>query len=209
MIRSALVTYAGSSELFDWATQVAGRFVRKVERVDFAGWRALSEKLGRHTRRTLASVGVGEAFTRLQAEQVRLIRSMPLESARKVHEWTEAGISRGERMMDIVDRIRTEAPHLTRSHAVLIARTETARTRTSFTQARAAALGSPGYIWRCVHDKRTRELHEDLDGEFIRWSEPPVAGYGRGGIPVHAHAGAIWNCRCSPEPVLPEDTLEE
>lgn len=198
-----------SDKLADWALRVSSAFVRKIDKADYDAWLKQSEKIGRATRRKLKEAGVGETFHRLQNEQVILIKSLPLDAAKKVHEWTEAGIERGERMEDIVERIMGESEKLSREHATLIARTETARTRSNFTQARAMSLGSTEYVWNCVHDKRTRDLHRELDGKVFQWTNPPVAGYGRGGIPIRAHCGGIWNCRCFCTPILPKELLEE
>ena len=198
-----------SDKLADWAYRVSAAFVKKIDRADYDAWLKQSEKIGRATRRKLKEAGVGETFHRLQNEQVILIKSLPLDAAKKVHEWTEAGIERGERMEDIVERIMGESETLSREHATLIARTETARTRSNFTQARAMSLGSTEYVWRCVKDARTRELHRELNNHTFKWTLPPVAGFGKGGIPVHAHAGGIWNCRCYAEPILPKELLEE
>lgn len=89
---------------------------------------------------------------------------------------------------------------VTRSRADLIARTETTRAATSMVEARARHVGSEGYIWRTVGDVDVREIHKKLEGKFVRWDSPPVAGENG----ERAHAGAIYNCRCWPEPVIPD-----
>lgn len=88
---------------------------------------------------------------------------------------------------------------VSKSHATLIARTETARVSSLLTQARAEHIGSEGYIWRTAHDADVRELHVELEGKFIYWNAPPVAGSSG----ERAHAGQIYNCRCWAEVILP------
>ena len=90
----------------------------------------------------------------------------------------------------------------TKARANTIARTEVSRASTMFTQARAEAIGSDGYIWRSSEDSDVRDEHKELNGKFFKWNEPPVADKRTG---IRAHAGCIWNCRCYAEPVIPED----
>jgi uncharacterized protein with gpF-like domain len=102
------------------------------------------------------------------------------------------------------------------SHARLIARTETARTASVLTEVRAKSVGSEGYIWRTSLDADVRPKigtpnfaklntlamgsHRKLEGTFHRWDDPPIASENG----ERAHPGQIYNCRCWPEPVLPD-----
>jgi uncharacterized protein with gpF-like domain len=45
-----------------------------------------------------------------------------------------------------------------------------------------------------------RESHKAMNGKFVRWDSPPTLSDG-----TTTHAGQIYNCRCYPDPVLPED----
>jgi SPP1 gp7 family putative phage head morphogenesis protein len=87
-----------------------------------------------------------------------------------------------------------------RSRATTIARTETARVSSTLTKIRAQHIGSPGYIWRTVHDQRVRDTHRKMDGVFVYWDKPVVVDVG---VPPY-HAGCIWNCRCFADPVIPD-----
>lgn len=172
---------------------------------DYQTWLKVGQQISNATRRLLSSESVGDVFQRLQQEEVELITSLPREAAEKVHEWTKEGLAKGDRYEDIAKRIREELAPLTKGRAVCIARTETARARTNFTQARARNVGSPGYYWRTVEDGRVRSMHKKLNGTFHLWSDPPVCDVGRGGVPIRAHAGTTFNCRCFCAPVFPED----
>ena len=52
------------------------------------------------------------------------------------------------------------------------------------------------------------ELEEriEADGKFVRWDTPPPINEGTDKSPriINHHAGDIWNCRCYPEPEIPE-----
>jgi len=114
-------------------------------------------------------------------------------------------LSKGDRYDDITKRIQVELKPLVKHRAECIARTETARARSNFTQARAKNIGSPGYIWKTVGDSRVRPMHAELNGKFIPWELPPVTDFGRGGTPIHAHAGCVFNCRCWASPIFPDE----
>jgi uncharacterized protein with gpF-like domain len=38
-----------------------------------------------------------------------------------------------------------------------------------------------------------------MEGKFVRWDEPPTLDN------LTGHAGALPNCRCRPEPVIPDE----
>ena len=205
-VQAALNAYSGV--LHDWAVDVSAKMIQEASDIDFAVWMAVGKKISRATRKLLKESGTSDVFKALQQEQVTLIKSLPLEASQKVHGWTKEGLSKGERFEDIAKRIQSEIGIVTENRAILIARTETARARTNFTQARARNVGSPGYIWHTVGDGRVRPLHARLDGTYHDWNDPPVCDIGKGGMPLRSHPGAIFNCRCWPSPVWPEENQE-
>ena len=202
MISARLNEYAGT--LHDWAQQTAGRMIDKASAADYAVWLKVANRLSRETRKILKTAGVGSVYQSLQSQEVDLITSIPLEAAQKVHEWTKEGLSRNDRPEQIAQRIQDELAPITRNRAVLIARTETARARSNFTQARAKAVGSTHYKWHTVGDSRVRPTHAELDGKIFSWNNPPVCDVGRGGQPLHSHPGCIFSCRCWAEPLFEE-----
>lgn len=202
-VQSALNAYAGT--LTDWATNVAAKMLQDAADADYQVWLKVGQKISRVTRQLLKDSDTGDVFKSIQNEQVDLIRSLPLEAAQKVQAWTKEGLATGERFEAISKRIREELPGITKNRATLIARTETARARSNFTQARARNVGSPGYIWHTVGDSRVRPMHAALDGTYQSWDKPPVCDLGKGGQPLRAHAGCIFACRCWSEPVWPEE----
>lgn len=199
-ISAQLNAYSG--RLRDWAREIAAKMIVDVSDADYQAWLKVGKNISNATRRMLSSDSVGDVFQRLQDEEVELITSLPREAAEKVHEWTKEGLARGDRYEQIAQRIRDELGPVTKTRAICIARTETARARTNFTQARARNVGSPGYYWRTVEDGRVRPMHRKLNGTFHLWTEPPACDVGRGGVPLHAHPGGIFNC-------FPGETLVE
>lgn len=177
----------------------------EADEADYQAWLKVGKAISNQTKRLLARSSISDTFTRLQAEEVTLITSIPTEAAKKVHEWTKEGLSRGDRFDAIAKRIQGELGPVTKNRAILIARTETARARSNFTQARARNVGSPGYYWRTVGDGRVRPRHAELDGTFHLWTEPPICDVGKSGAPIRAHPGCVFNCRCFAAPVFDDD----
>ena len=102
-----------------------------------------------------------------------------------------------DQMQWLVEEIRRSGD-VTASRATMIARTATSSTAEALVEARARSVGSTGYLWRTARDGDVRPSHRAMEGKFVAWGSPPTLdGY-------TAHAGCFANCRCRPEPVLPE-----
>jgi SPP1 gp7 family putative phage head morphogenesis protein len=184
--------------LLPWARKVAERMILDVAKRDEQAWIKMSASMGRELAKEIRGAPTGEVMRARLAEQVDLITSLPRGAAERVHRLAIQGISEGTRATEIAAKI-LETGKVTKSRAMLIARTEVARTASELTEARAQHVGSEGYIWRTAGDSDVRPLHARLEGRFIRWDDPPTIDDG-----IQAHAGCIWNCRCYPEPVIPD-----
>jgi SPP1 gp7 family putative phage head morphogenesis protein len=195
LLRRLMAQYADA--ITPWAQAVVRRMHAEVAARDTHQWRLFSEEMGVELGRQIAAAPVDEAMHRLMEDQTRLIRSLPTEAAERVHRLCLAGLADGERFDAIRDDIMRTGV-VTRSRAILIARTETARTASVLTQVRAMHLGSTGYVWRTVGDARVRDSHRSLEGRAFDWSNPPECDHG-----YRAHPGQIFNCRCWARPILP------
>ena len=192
LMQERLFSYA--EFIAPWAEQVAALMCEQASKADYDTWLELGDGLSKATRERLKTAAIGPVFDRLQAEQVDLITSLPREAAETVHEWTRDGLDKGLRYADIAKRIQNELGQQVEYRAVRVARTESARARSTFTEARAKAVGSTHYRWHTCGDGAVRKMHADLDGTIQAWASPPVCEVGRGGIPVRAHPGCVWNC---------------
>jgi len=188
-----------SNVLRPWAISVAGRMQAQVDKRDVAAWEELARTMGRTLRgRVLRANTVGPLQEAL-AQQVDLITSLPTEAAERVQELTVQALFEAQRAEPIAQQI-LKSGQVAVNRARTIARTEVARTASMLTQVRAEFIGSEGYIWRTSGDSDVRPLHKKLEGKFIRWDDPPIVGENG----ERAHAGQIYNCRCWPEPVIPD-----
>ena len=197
LIKSALSRYA--ELLRPWAKTVAEGMVTEVARRDAKAWFEVGASMGREIHKEIVSAPTGAQAQRLMAEQVDLITSLPLEAAQRVHQLALGSLYTGDRPEKIEEEI-LETGKVTEARARLIARTEVGRAAAAMTQARAQHIGSEGYIWRTAGDADVRPEHKKLEGRYVRWGEPPIAG--ENGMRYHAGAGP--NCRCYQEPVIPD-----
>ena len=171
LIQALLRRYADT--ITPWAEAAADRMVTEVAQNDRQAWRRVSAEMGRTLQREIESAPIGVVMRQIKAEQVTLIRSLPLEAAQRVHDLTTKGISEGKRASEIAAEIMRTG-EVTKSRAMLIARTETGRTATTLTQARAQSIGSTGYLWRTARDSDVRPSHKAMEGRFIAWGDPPT-----------------------------------
>lgn len=187
--------------LTPWAEATAARMLADIERRDeqaWKAWMAQAQEMSRALQAEIRNAPTGETMRALMAEQVGLIKSIPLDAAERVHRLTIEGIEDSTRAREISKAIQ-ESGEVAKSRADLIARTEVTRTATTLTQARALHVGSQGYIWRTAGDGDVRESHREMNGKFVAWDDPPTLDKMAG------HAGQFPNCRCYPEPAIPED----
>ena len=198
--QAALIQYA--NVLDPWARNVSAKMIAEVAQRDRRAWANVSTRMGIEMRAELNAAPMGQVMAELQEIQTQLIKSIPTEAAVKVHEWTQEGLSTGARAKTVADRIFNEIGGVTRSRAMLIARTETTRTAGAVMQARAQSVGSTHYTWQTMHDADVRPDHRILDGKVFAWAEPPIADQRTG---ARAPPGAIYNCRCLALPILPAD----
>lgn len=198
MIEHMLRAYADLIE--PWAIASAAAMLADVSRRDAAMWAQHSRAMSRALREEIATAPTGELLQRLMAEQVTLIKSLPLRAAQRVHEVALKGIELGSRGEDIIAEIMRTG-HVTRSRAQLIARTETSRVASNLTEARAKHVGSTHYIWHSVGDSDVRHSHKRHNGKVFAWDKPPKSEPNL--EPYNPGCGP--NCRCYAEPIIPEE----
>lgn len=181
-----------------WAQDLAGKVVAQIDFQNRRAYARHTRKMSRGLRAELDSAPTGEMMRLMMAEQVELIRSLPTEAAQRVHEIAQKNLTTGARYDDLVAEIMRTG-EVTKSRATLIARTETARTGSNLTMARAMHVGSVEYTWETVRDEAVRPSHRRMQGQVVAWADPPELDGLRG------HAGCLPNCRCYPAPLIPGD----
>lgn len=115
----------------------------------------------------------------------------------------KTGVLNGDGFATITNKLQAKT-NVSLSKAQFWARDQIGKFFGQTTKIRQQEAGIAGYIWRCVGDKRTRDLHLALEGTFHYWNDPPVIN-GR-----KCHPGDDFNCRCWAEPAFgPEDAEKE
>ncbi|MBN6728781.1 phage minor head protein [Burkholderia multivorans] len=184
--------------LTPWAEATAARMLEDLNRRDEQAWMQQAQEMSRALRDELRRAPTGETMRALMAEQVTLIKSIPLEAAKRVHRLTIEALEDSTRAAQISKAIQ-ESGEVAKSRADLIARTEVARTASALTEARALHVGSTHYVWHTSGDSDVRDSHRRMDGKVVAWNDPPTLDGMTG------HAGQFPNCRCWCEPIISED----
>lgn len=201
-LTAALNKYAKTIQ--PWAEATGAKMVADVEHQDKRAWREASKDLSIGIRTELANFSpIGRVVRSKLREQVDLITSLPIDAAKRVQKLTLEAMVDSRRSSEIAKEIMRSG-EVTASRATLIARTEVGRTSTALTEARAESIGSTHFIWRTVGDSDVRKSHRRLEGKVFRWDSPPECDPGH-----HALPGAIWNCRCYPEPIIPKQLTQK
>lgn len=194
------VLRAYADALTPWAVSTVQRMLGEVDARDRDSWRSLGLSISSQLKHELRNTNVGVVARALLHEQVGLIKSLPIEAAERVHELTLRGLEDSTRAEVFAKEI-ARTGEVTESRAMLIARTEVARTATTFNRVRAQAVGSTHFRWRTSEDSDVRPDHRILNRKVIAWNDPPIADRRTG---ARALPGEIYNCRCWAEALLPE-----
>lgn len=194
-LQRQLELYAES--LGPWAEKVAADFIESVNRSNKKAWAANSKRLSVALKNEVANSSVGLMARQLQAQQVALIKSLPIDAGLRAQKLAQEAAIGGRRADEVAaELMRTE--QVTASRATLIARTEIAKANAAITQSRAQYVGATHYIWRTAEDGDVRESHAEMNGKVFRFDDPPyVEGEGNHG------PGEFPNCRCYAEPIIP------
>ena len=195
-LNEALKHYADI--LKPWARVTASSIAQALNQQDYKTWQRQANEMSRVMREELENAPVGNELQRFLTDNVDLITSLPTDAGMRVHKLTQEGLADSTRASEIAKEIWNTG-EVTESRANLIARTEVARTASALTEIRSESVGSEAYIWRTAKDADVRESHRRMEGKVIRWDTPPTLSDG-----TVTHAGQIYNCRCYPEPIIPD-----
>lgn len=193
-LQNVLKNYSRAIE--PWAKSVAAKMVARIARKEESVWFAISKTMNRNLRDELVGAPIGPILRQFLEEQAKLITSLPIDAANRVHDLTLESMLDSSRA-DYVAKEILKTGQVTQSRAALIARTEIARTTSGLTLTRAQHVGVTHYVWRTSGDSDVRESHKKMNGAVIPIDTPPLLSDG-----TRTHAGMIYNCRCFPDPII-------
>lgn len=141
------------------------------------------------------------AFAR---ENVELIRSIPSEHFAKLEADINAALRSGKNTRQLT-KVIEERYGSTKSRARMIARDQIGKANADVSQHRQEEHGVTRYQWSTSGDERVRERHAALEGTIHSWADPPVTNEAGD----RNHPGEDYQCRCTADPVLDDDNIEE
>lgn len=167
------------------------------------------KSVGADILKSLGERGLKEAFEAEVQNNVALIKSIPEKYFSKIQEMVVRNTLGQEKFEGGLVKSIQDLTHVTRKKAKLIARDQSAKAVSTFTQMRYENLGCKKYIWRNAQDKRVagnpsglypdpdpkskyHGNHWDREGKVYYWDNPPPDG--NPGMPI--------NCRCYAEPIF-------
>lgn len=194
---SALILLAKYAEsLTPWAMRTASKMLSDTNSNSDRFFSAQMKSVGKEYNRQLAQSIAGLKAKQLQAEQVELIKSIPIKAGLRAQELSQQAVSGGKRASEVAAEI-ARTNEVTEARAMLIARTEVSKANATFNQARAESIGVTQFIWRTAEDGDVRDSHASLDGKIFDINSPPCIDGEGCNMP-----GEIWNCRCYAEYVV-------
>jgi SPP1 gp7 family putative phage head morphogenesis protein len=180
-----------------WAESVASRMIEDVSRRDAAAWEAHGKAIGAALKQEIASAPTGQAMRQIVREQVEEITSLPRKAAQRLYKLTTEGITKGTRAEEIQAAVMRSGK-VSIAQAKTLSRTAVSSTASALTEARARHIGCQGYFWRTSRDRAVRPSHRKMEGQFVKFSDPPTLDN------YTAHCGRFANCRCFMEPEIPD-----
>ena len=143
-------------------------------------------------------------------ENVGLIKSVPSQTLGDMREIILNGFSHGRSIRSITKEIQN-VYGLAKSKARLIARDQLSTLYADITEQQQRDAGCDEYKWSSSKDSRVRECHRELDGQILKWDDPPRMWYMTKGGKVYTdrrcHPGEDYQCRCVAIPVFKRDKV--
>jgi len=164
---------------------------RNLNSVDAGFSASIKTAFGIDVASVLSNDAIREPFSLAIKANVELITSFAPEYHQKIIDAVYKNWSEGMGQESLFDTVKNMGD-VAESRAQLIARDQTSKMNSAFTQARQQSVGITKYVWQTSGDERVREEHAALDGETFSWDSPPDVG----------NPGDDYQCRCVALPVI-------
>lgn len=213
-ITNVLSNMFKSKEFTRYTQEASMKMVTNLNKQSYRTWRQAARKGSRgreiyEALRTEMNSPVGQHVYEQVERNAEIIKTLPLDLSKKITKYIQEETIKGRRASAIAEDIKKMFPDKAKANANLIARTEVSKTQTALTRARSQNVGVNWYVWRTSEDARVRSSHRVMEGVLVRWKIPPAPEL-LDGKPSegHYHAGEIYNCRCSPRPLISLDEVQ-
>lgn len=154
---------------------------------------AVNNAIGVDMTTVIQNEGLEDILVASTRENVSLIKSIPDQYLTKVESIVFNGTTQGSKASSMITQL-VEAGNVTAKRAKLIARDQSSKLNSAFTQQRSQNLGVEEYIWITAKDgDRVRLSHRKNHGKTFRWDDPPKDT---------GHPGNDIQCRCVAQPII-------
>lgn len=174
--------------------------------IDAIGVAGFAQEISEHGRRQIirmTKAQYGEQYAKAEpwladmlrtweAENLRLIRSIPERYVDDLRGTVTRAINEGQSATDLAATIKSTYDQPVK-RAQLISNDQVGKLHSQLAQARQQSIGVKEYDWRGIRDGRERPEHRRREGNTYQWSRPPSDGHP--GQPIH--------CRCWAQPKWP------
>ena len=108
--------------------------------------------------------------------------------------------------LDLVEEYLQKEYGIMKRKAEFLARNETSILLAEVKKAHYQSMGFDKFIWKCIGDSRTRDLHRHLNNTTWSYDNPPIIDErtGQTGLP-----GETYNCRCTAIPYASDTPLSK
>jgi len=186
-----------SAQLEPWAILQAKNIFDALNNQDLMLWRRQAKQISKGLKEVIFKTPIGEMQRQFIFDQVKLIKTLPLNAGLKAQQFAQENLISGARHETKIAAIQALGD-LTVGQARRIARTETSKQSSALTQARGISIGATHYIWRTSKDRAVRPSHQHMEGVVCSLHNPPEVEPG-----MFYNAGCTYNCRCIPEILIP------
>jgi SPP1 gp7 family putative phage head morphogenesis protein len=133
------------------------------------------------------------------------IKDFDINRIPKMREMVQQFVTQGYRLDKIEEYLQKEYGIMKRK-AQFLARNETPILLAEVKKAHYQAMGFDKFIWKCIGDNRTRDLHRHLNNTTWSYDRPPIIDErtGQTGLP-----GETYNCRCTAIPYASDTSLSK
>ena len=185
-----------SKSIAPWAQKIAQEMVDHVSSSNKKFLLDTAPQMAKQLKSDYDKSAIGLVAKSITADQVTLIKSIPLEAGQRAQEYARQAVVGSMRASEVADKIMASGD-VAKSRADTIARTEIHKAWSSLTQSRAQYVGANQYIWRTAGDEIVRDSHAEMDGQVCDFNSPPTLSDGDS-----YNAGEGVNCRCYAEPII-------
>lgn len=133
-----------------------------------------------------------KTLIQFEAENIRLIKSIPKDYLERLHGRIVASVRKGTHPRELAQEIR-QTYGIPKVRARLIARDQIGKLNGQLNRQRLESIGVTHYRWRGALDARERPEHVAREGQTYAFKNPPWDG----------NPGEPIQCRCHAEGILP------